>query len=152
VGVLHFEFGSAIRPQLDHGTETLPGSNQRLAVSVASQLALSLASLQLREALREKSVRDPLTLLFNRGFLEESLGRELQVAARKKQTLAVLFLDLDHFKRFNDIFGHDAGDVVLRSIADLFRSFFRATDICCRYGGEEFAVILPESSARDAWK
>ena len=95
-------------------------------------------------------LRDPLTHLFNRGFLEESLERELQVAARKKQTVAVLFIDLDHFKRFNDIFGHDAGDMVLRSIADLFRSFFRATDICCRYGGEEFAVILPESSARDA--
>lgn len=72
------------------------------------------------------------------------------MAARKKQSIAVLFLDLDHFKRFNDSFGHDAGDMVLRSLADLFRNFFRATDICCRYGGEEFAIIMPESSSQDA--
>jgi diguanylate cyclase (GGDEF)-like protein len=59
-------------------------------------------------------------------------------------------VDLDHFKRFNDTFGHDAGDMVLQSFADLLRTFFRATDICCRFGGEEFAIILPESSAQDA--
>lgn len=150
VGVLHIEFRPAARLGDQHGTETLRDSHQRLGVSAASQLALSLASLQLRETLHEKSIRDPLTHLFNRRFLEESLERELQVAARKKQALAVLFLDLDHFKRFNDIFGHHAGDMVLQSIAELFRSFFRATDICCRYGGEEFAIVLPESSARDA--
>jgi diguanylate cyclase (GGDEF)-like protein len=148
VGVLHIEFGTAAGP--GDGAETLRDSHQRLAVSAASQLALSLASLQLRETLRERSIRDPLTHLFNRRFLEESLERELQVAARKNQALAVLFLDLDHFKRFNDIFGHHAGDMVLQSIAELFRSFFRSTDICCRYGGEEFAIVLPESSAPDA--
>jgi diguanylate cyclase (GGDEF)-like protein len=64
--------------------------------------------------------------------------------------MAVLFLDLDHFKKFNDTFGHDAGDMVLQSLADLFRNFFRATDICCRYGGEEFAIVLLESSSEDA--
>ncbi len=132
------------------GTESFQESRQRLAISVASQVALSLASLQLRDTLREQSIRDPLTRLFNRRFLEESLERELQLATRKKQSIAVLFLDLDHFKRFNDTFGHDAGDVVLQSLADLFRTFFRTTDICCRYGGEEFAIILPESSAQDA--
>ena len=75
--------------------------------------------------------------MFNRRFLEESLERELQIASRKKQAAAVLFLDLDHFKRFNDTVGHDTEDMVLQSLADLFRTFFRATDICCRYGGEQ---------------
>ena len=105
------------------GTEVFRDSHQRLAISVASQIALSLASLQLRETLREQSIRDPLTRLFNRRFLEESLERELQMASRKKQSIAVLFLDLDHFKRFNDTFGHDAGDMVLQALADLFRYF-----------------------------
>jgi diguanylate cyclase (GGDEF)-like protein/PAS domain S-box-containing protein len=150
VGVLHLEFESAAELRYDAGTESFRDSHQRLAVSAASQIALSLASLQLRETLREQAIRDPLTRLFNRRFLEESLERELQLAGRKKQSTAVLFLDLDHFKKFNDTFGHDAGDMVLQSLADLFRAFFRATDICCRYGGEEFAIILPESSAQDA--
>jgi diguanylate cyclase (GGDEF)-like protein len=150
VGVLHLEFENAAALRHDSGAESFRACRQRLAVSAASQIALSLASLQLRETLREQSIRDPLTRLFNRRFLEESLDRELQLAGRKKHSLTVLFLDLDHFKRFNDTFGHDAGDMVLQSLADLFRDFFRSTDICCRYGGEEFAIILPESSSRDA--
>jgi diguanylate cyclase (GGDEF)-like protein/PAS domain S-box-containing protein len=150
IGALHLEFESAARLRDESRTEIFRASHQRLAVSAASQIALSLASLQLRETLRDQSIRDPLTGLFNRRFLEESFERELQLAARKKQSVAVLFLDLDHFKRFNDTFGHDAGDMVLQSLADAFRNFFRATDICCRYGGEEFAIILPESTSRHA--
>jgi diguanylate cyclase (GGDEF)-like protein len=150
VGVLHLEFESGAQLQGEFGRDNLRGPYQQLAINAASQIALSLASLQLRETLREQSIRDPLTRLFNRRFLEESLGRELQLAARKRQSIAVLFLDLDHFKRFNDTFGHDAGDMVLQSLADLLRNFFRATDICCRYGGEEFAIILPESTSREA--
>ena len=150
IGVLHLEFPSRRGSQDQLFTESLRDSRQRLAVSVASSLALSLASLQLRETLREQSIRDPLTRLFNRRFLEESFERELQLAVRKKQSVAVLFLDLDHFKRFNDTFGHDAGDMVLQSLADLFHNFFRATDICCRFGGEEFAIVLPESTSSEA--
>ncbi len=150
VGVLHLEFPCGRASRYDSNTESFRDSQERLATSAASQIALSLASQQLRETLREQAIRDPLTRLFNRRFLEESLERELRIAARKKQSIAVLFLDLDHFKRFNDSFGHDAGDLVLQSLADLFRNFFRATDICCRYGGEEFAIILPESSSQDA--
>jgi diguanylate cyclase (GGDEF)-like protein/PAS domain S-box-containing protein len=150
IGVLHLGFECAVELRNESRTESLRNSLQRLAISAASQIALSLASLQLRETLREQSIRDPLTRLFNRRFLEESFERELQLAARKGQSIAVLFLDLDHFKRFNDAFGHDAGDAVLQSLADLLRNFFRATDICCRYGGEEFAIILPESTSQDA--
>jgi diguanylate cyclase (GGDEF)-like protein/PAS domain S-box-containing protein len=150
VGVLHLEFDSTAELRCDSAGENVRDSRQRLAVSAASQIALSLASLQLRDTLREQSIRDPLTRLFNRRFLEESLERELQLASRKKHAISVLFLDIDHFKKFNDTFGHDAGDKVLQSLADLLRSFFRSTDICCRYGGEEFAIILPESSSQDA--
>ncbi|MGB9363970.1 MAG: diguanylate cyclase, partial [Candidatus Sulfotelmatobacter sp.] len=150
VGVLHLEFDRA--PRLQHGsdTESFRESQEQLAITLASQIALSLSGLQLRDTLRELSIRDPLTRLFNRRFLEESIERELQLASRKEQPIAILFLDLDHFKRFNDTFGHDAGDMVLQSLADLFRTFFRSTDICCRYGGEEFAIILPESNSQDA--
>jgi len=150
VGVLHLEFDSTAELRCDPVAENVRDSRQRLAVSAASQIALSLASLQLRDTLREQSIRDPLTRLFNRRFLEESLERELQLASRKKHAISVLFLDIDHFKKFNDTFGHDAGDKVLQSLADLLRNFFRSTDICCRYGGEEFAIILPESSSQDA--
>jgi diguanylate cyclase (GGDEF)-like protein/PAS domain S-box-containing protein len=150
LGVLYLEFEAASEFRCDSETDSRRDSRQQLAISAASQIALSLASLQLRETLREQAIRDPLTRLFNRRFLEESLERELQLASRKNQSLAVLFVDLDHFKKFNDTFGHDAGDMVLQSLADLFRNFFRATDICCRYGGEEFAIILPESSPQDA--
>jgi len=150
IGLLHLEFASKGGNAHPFPTKSLRDSRQRLAVSAASNLALSLASLQLRETLREQSIRDPLTRLFNRRFLEESFERELQLAGRKRQPIAVLFLDLDHFKRFNDTFGHDAGDMVLQALADLFRNFFRASDICCRYGGEEFAIILPESTSSEA--
>jgi len=150
VGVLHLEFDSATRLSHGSGGENSRQSHQQLAISLASQIALSLSGLQLRDSLRELSIRDPLTRLFNRRFLQESMEREIQLACRKSQSIALLFLDLDHFKRFNDTFGHDAGDMVLQSLADLFRSFFRATDICCRYGGEEFAIILPESTSQDA--
>jgi|SRR5450432_1183909 len=149
IGVLHLEFERATEFTSEPSTESRD-SRERLAVSAASNIALSLASLQLRETLREQSIRDPLTRLFNRRFLEESFARELQLADRNHLPISVLFLDLDHFKRFNDTYGHDAGDMVLQSLAELFLRFFRATDICCRYGGEEFAIILPESSSKDA--
>jgi len=145
LGVLHLEFSA-------DGKE-VPGlrdSYQRLGVTAAGQIALALASLQLREKLRDQSIRDPLTGLFNRRFMEESLDRELVRAKRKGHPLSVLFLDIDHFKRFNDTFGHDAGDFVLESVADLLRRFFRGDDVACRCGGEEFAVILPESLAQHA--
>jgi len=150
IGVLQLQFEVAEVPRSASDKE-IRNSRERLAVSAASHIALSLASLQLRETLREQSIRDPLTRLFNRRFLEETLVRELQLASRNRQSVAVLFLDLDYFKKFNDAFGHDAGDMVLQSLADLFNKFFRATDICCRFGGEEFAVVLIDSSAEDAY-
>ncbi|MBZ5571034.1 MAG: diguanylate cyclase [Acidobacteriia bacterium] len=150
LGVFLLEFAGSGGGSTTPWTEERMDSTQRLAMTAAGQVALSLASLRLREALRDLSIRDPLTGLFNRRFMEESLERELQRATRRKHPVSVLFLDLDHFKKFNDTFGHDAGDLVLRSVAELFRNFFRSDDIICRFGGEEFAIILPESAAQHA--
>jgi diguanylate cyclase (GGDEF)-like protein len=123
--------------------------NAKLAVSVAEQAALSFANLKLREKLRYQSVRDPLTGLFNRRYLDESLERELPNAIRKNRSLGVIMLDVDRFKKFNDMFGHDAGDAVLRELGDHLAKFIRRGDLACRYGGEEFTLILPESSLED---
>ena len=150
LGVLHLEFAKEAMILAEPGSESLEVIAQRLATTVAGQVALSLASLRLRETLRDQSIRDPLTGLFNRRFMEESLEREMQRAVRKNHPVSVLFVDLDHFKRFNDTFGHDAGDFVLRTVADLFRRLFRVDDVICRYGGEEFGIILPESSLENA--
>ncbi|HVR25099.1 MAG TPA: diguanylate cyclase [Candidatus Polarisedimenticolia bacterium] len=123
--------------------------NVRLAVSMAEHAALSFANLKLREKLRHQSIRDPLTGLFNRRFLDESLERELSNAVRTKRSLGVVMLDVDRFKRFNDTFGHDAGDTVLRELGDHLAKFIRRGDLACRYGGEEFTLILPDSSLED---
>ena len=96
-----------------------------------------------REELRRQAIRDPLTGLFNRRYMEESLGRELHRALRNRQPLAVMMLDLDHFKRFNDAAGHAAGDALLKELGALLERSTRNEDIACRYGGEEFTVILP---------
>jgi diguanylate cyclase (GGDEF)-like protein len=105
---------------------------------------MAAATLNLRTKLESQSIRDSLTGLFNRHFMQISLERELARAARRKQALAVFMLDLDHFKRFNDSHGHAAGDTVLKSIAEIFRTSIRTEDIACRYGGEEFTIILPD--------
>jgi diguanylate cyclase (GGDEF)-like protein len=130
--------------------ENLQITLERIASSAAGQIALSIASLKLREALKDQSIRDPLTGLYNRRFMHDCLERELLRARRTNRSFAVMFIDLDHFKRFNDSFGHDAGDFVLQSFTKLLTSHFRGSDIICRYGGEEFALVLPDSSLIDA--
>jgi diguanylate cyclase (GGDEF)-like protein len=122
----------------------------RLAVTVAEQFALALANVRLRETLRGQSIRDPLTGLFNRRYMEETLDRELSRAERERRPLSLVLLDIDRFKHFNDTFGHEAGDTVLASLGALLRNASRAGDVACRYGGEEFVLILPEASLQDA--
>jgi diguanylate cyclase (GGDEF)-like protein len=118
----------------------------RRASAVAERISLVLANLRVREALRSQSIRDPLTGLFNRRFMEESLEREVRRAARNDEGVALLMLDLDHFKLFNDTFGHQAGDMLLRGFGDFLSQGTRGQDVACRYGGEEFLLVLAGAS------
>lgn len=119
--------------------------DESLAVRLCEQLSLALANVRLRESLQHQAVRDGLTGLYNRRYLEESLAREIARCQRRDQPLAVLMIDVDHFKSFNDRHGHAMGDAALSAFARLLKAKCRAEDIACRYGGEEFTLILPET-------
>jgi diguanylate cyclase (GGDEF)-like protein len=123
---------------------------RHLAATVAEHIALALANLGLRESLRLQAVRDPVTGLYNRRYMQEFLDRELHSARRKHRPLAVMMLDLDHFKRYNDNRGHSAGDQALAAVGETLLRCVRAEDVACRYGGEEFTLILPECSLGQA--
>ncbi len=124
----------------------LTDSKDRLALTLAKQISLALSSLNLRETLQWQAIRDPLTGLFNRRYMEESLKREMARVKRQEASLGVIMVDLDHFKDFNDTFGHKAGDALLVALAALLKNHIRLEDIACRYGGEEMLLILPETS------
>jgi diguanylate cyclase (GGDEF)-like protein/PAS domain S-box-containing protein len=146
LGVLYVAGEPAVKGSM---TEGLSEAKQALATAVAEPLGLALANLRLRETLRNQSIRDPLTGLFNRRYLEETLGRELHRADRTGHTVGMILFDIDHFKQFNDAFGHDAGDAVLAAIGTVLQQQIRQEDIGCRYGGEEFVVVLPDASLKD---
>jgi len=110
-----------------------------------ARLRVAERILGLHETLRLEAIRDPLTGLFNRRYLEESLEREIRRATRRGTPLGVVMVDLDHFKTFNDDFGHLAGDALLQALGHFLRTNVRGEDIPCRYGGEEFALILPDA-------
>lgn len=118
-------------------------SRAHLISMAADNLAMALVSLKLREALRNRSVRDPLTSMFNRRYLDETLVRELSNSSRTEKPLGAIMIDIDHFKTYNDTHGHDAGDFVLVEIAELVRAKLRSGDVPCRYGGEELMLIMP---------
>ena len=118
---------------------------QRLR-AMTDRVGPALANLRLRDALREMALRDSLTGMYNRRYLEDALSRELHRAERSQQPVAVLMIDIDHFKRFNDAHGHDAGDFVLSAVARTIAKNIRPSDIACRYGGEELFIVLPEAT------
>jgi diguanylate cyclase (GGDEF)-like protein len=131
----------------------------------AEQVAMALANLRLRETQRAQSVRDPLTGLFNRRYLEETLERELRRAARNLGVLGLIMIDLDHFKQFNDTYGHALGDRIIERVARLLCEQIRADDVLAqdgtgddkhelhaRFGGDEFCFLIPDlSDAHDGW-
>jgi diguanylate cyclase (GGDEF)-like protein/PAS domain S-box-containing protein len=126
-----------------------PGPQSRqLLTTLGEVIKLSLSSLKLRDALRAQAIRDPLTGLFNRNYLDETLRRELSRSARHQTPLCVAMLDIDNFKAFNDTYNHHAGDVLLKALAEFFINKLRASDVVCRYGGDEFALVLPDTDLR----
>lgn len=129
----------------DGTVEALLGVLVNISGSKEAEAALQMANAQLQQQV----VRDPLTRLYNRRYLDATLPRELQRAVRQNQPVGVIMLDIDHFKRFNDNYGHDAGDTLLRAIGAFLESRVRGEDIACRYGGEEFTLVLPGAALED---
>ena len=125
---------------------------KEIAVIFAEYLSLSIANIKLSEKLTSQSLRDPLTGLYNRRYMEESIQHEILRAARQQTRIGVVIIDIDHFKQINDTYGHDAGDEFLIKLAVFFKLKIRGSDFIFRYGGEEFVIILPESSVEDTYK
>jgi len=124
-------------------------TEQRLR-ALTDRVGPALANLNLRDSLRELALRDGLTGLYNRRYMEDALDREIHRAERSGKPVAVVMIDIDHFKHFNDKFGHDAGDFVLSALARAVMKNIRPSDMACRYGGEELAIVLPESNLKSA--
>lgn len=137
LGILHISVASSA---------VLTPARLALIQQSGEYAALRLANLRLREKLHDQSIRDPLTGLYNRRFLEATLEQELHRSSRHHTGLGVIMADIDKFKLFNDSFGHTAGDIVLREVGALFRRSVRTEDIVCRFGGEEFLMVLPDTT------
>ncbi len=137
LGILHISM---------QNSDVLTPARLALIQQSGEYAALRLANLRLREKLHDQSIRDPLTGLYNRRFLEATLEQELHRSSRHHTGLGVIMADIDKFKLFNDSFGHTAGDIVLKEVGALFRRSVRTEDIVCRYGGEEFLMVLPDTT------
>ena len=152
LGLLYVEDKMSLLAPSPEAVQFEQATLNRRANAVAERVSLALANLKLRELLRNQSIRDPLTGLYNRRYLEESLNRELQRSRRAGRNLSLVMLDLDHFKHFNDTFGHQVGDILLKEVAGVIKGRVRAGDLACRYGGEEFSLIIAEVDTRGAHK
>src|SRR5688572_27884294 len=141
IGIFHLQSTSE---------ENLPENKRQLAYTVVERSEMALANLKLREALLDQSIRDPLTELYNRRYMEEALKQQLSRVTRQLHPLGLIMIDIDHFKNFNDAYGHAAGDALLRELGKLLQSHIRGGDVACRYGGEEFLLIMPDASLEAA--
>jgi diguanylate cyclase (GGDEF)-like protein/PAS domain S-box-containing protein len=147
VGILHLRQDAA-----QATAQPMDEERQQLVTRIAEYIALALANLSLRDTLRSQAIRDPLTGLFNRRYMEETLDREIRRAGRHTTTVGVIMFDIDRMKPINDTYGHDAGDMLLRALGEQMQRFFRGEDVACRYGGDEFTIVLPEASLADVWR
>ena len=150
IGNMHFVLKQDLCSEQSNEARQHIDEMRQLALMASDQIALALANLKLRATLQYQSTRDPMTQLYNRRYLSEALERELSRSERAKTPLALLVIDIDNFKRYNDTYGHEAGDLLLREFGALLRQMVRGSDIACRYGGEEFVLVMPEASAIEA--
>lgn len=140
VGLLHIQFQTNVSDQ--QGVR----SPHSFAAQCGELISLAIANVKLRDELHHQSTRDPLTGLFNRRFFLESMRNELKLQERRDGSFGLVSFDADQFKSFNDNHGHDAGDIILRAVADVMNALFSDDEVLCRYGGEEFTVLLPGAS------
>jgi len=145
--IAHGETLGAFYLELDQGG--MDDRYRQTASLVAERISLALANLKLQESLQSQSIRDALTGLYNRRYMEDAMEREIRQSARQDQPIGVIMMDLDHFKQFNDVHGHAAGDVLLAIFGEYLESSVRSGDIACRYGGDEFVVVLPNATLPD---
>jgi diguanylate cyclase (GGDEF)-like protein len=144
-GLLHILHGGAGPTEGAVRSDEEIAEYEELTDRIAERLSLALANIRLRDTLRNQAIRDPLTGLFNRRYMEESLERELRRSVRHDRPVSVIMIDLDQFKDFNDRHGHPTGDALLRSLGSFLQEQLREEDIACRYGGEEFLLVVPEA-------
>ena len=149
LGLLHLRSRKSTHIQSE---QNVISDLKEMAVILSEYLSLSIANIQLNERLERQSIRDPLTGLFNRRYMEESLQREIRRSERAQTQIGIIMADIDHFKSFNDRYGHPAGDKVLAKMGSFFKARIRSADVACRYGGEEFVFFWPESSAENTFK
>ncbi len=128
------------------------GEKQRLISAYIGLAAASLDNIRLMNQAKHSAITDALTGIYNRRFFVESLEKQLSLANRYKETLVVILADVDHFKRFNDTYGHTAGDRVLQQVSKMLGASIRDSDVLCRYGGEEFAIIMPRTNAAEGYE
>jgi diguanylate cyclase (GGDEF)-like protein len=144
LGLLHLAL------DIDTRSERPKDVDERRLRSLTDRVGSALANLKLRDALRVLALRDSLTGLYNRRYMEDALNRELHRSERTGKPVSMIMIEIDHFKRFNDRFGHDAGDFVLASVAREIVRHVRLSDMACRYGGEELAVVLADTTLEQA--
>jgi diguanylate cyclase (GGDEF)-like protein len=127
-------------------------NQHRLASKISETIAVPLTNLKLRDELRSQAICDPLTKLYNRRYMEETLEREIRRATRHSTSVGIIMFDIDKLKPINDGYGHDAGDLLLKTLGREMLSLFRGEDVACRYGGDEFTIVLSEASLADTWR